>query len=47
MPILAADGGKLLGTLGIGKPGEHTYTEEEQRTLTECARHFAVALARA
>jgi L-methionine (R)-S-oxide reductase len=36
VPILAADG-SLLGTLGIGKPNEHTYTDEEQRILGEFA----------
>jgi L-methionine (R)-S-oxide reductase len=36
VPILAADG-SLLGTLGIGKPTEHTYTADEQRILGEFA----------
>jgi GAF domain-containing protein len=36
VPVLAADG-TLLGTLGIGKPHEHTYTDEEQRILGEFA----------
>jgi GAF domain-containing protein len=36
VPVLAADG-TLLGTLGIGKPHEHTYSDEEQRILGEFA----------
>jgi L-methionine (R)-S-oxide reductase len=47
VPIFAPDGAGLLGTLGIGKPGEHTYTDDEQRTLAECARAFGAALSRA
>ncbi len=46
VPIVDARGGSLLGTLGVGKPGEHTYTDDEQRVLAECARLFGEALAR-
>jgi L-methionine (R)-S-oxide reductase len=43
VPILAADGA-LLGTLGIGKPQEHTYTEEEQRVLGQWAMQIGRTL---
>jgi signal transduction protein with GAF and PtsI domain len=46
VPIFDAQGSRLLGTLGVGKPGEHTYTDEEQRVLAECARLFGEALKR-
>jgi GAF domain-containing protein len=44
VPIFDASGTTLLGTLGVGKPGEHTYTDDEQRVLAECARLFGQAL---
>jgi L-methionine (R)-S-oxide reductase len=47
VPIFAPGGSELTGTFGIGKPGEHTYTEDEQRVLGECARSFGEAFARA
>ncbi|HEX4355520.1 MAG TPA: GAF domain-containing protein [Polyangiales bacterium] len=33
VPVLAPDGA-LVGTLGIGKPHEHTYSDEEQSILS-------------
>jgi GAF domain-containing protein len=44
VPVLDAGGARLVGTLGIGKPGEHDYTDEEQRTLTRCAELMSSAL---
>jgi signal transduction protein with GAF and PtsI domain len=44
MPIFAEDERSLAGTLGIGKPGEHTYTEDEQRVLAAYASLFGRAL---
>lgn len=43
VPVFDA-GGELVGTLGVGKPGEHTYTEEEQRVLAACAGLIGRAL---
>src|SRR5450432_2060755 len=37
VPILAPDGA-VAGTLGIGKPGEHTYSDAEKETLLAVAR---------
>ena len=49
IPIFApgheADREQIIGTFGIGKPGEHTYTDEEQAALVACAHAFAHALA--
>jgi L-methionine (R)-S-oxide reductase len=42
IPILASD--RLLGTLGIGKPGAHDYTEAEILNLQHCAAEFARAM---
>jgi L-methionine (R)-S-oxide reductase len=46
VPVFGRDG-KLIGTLGVGKPGEHDYTEAEHRTLASCASVLGDALARA
>ena len=43
VPILAA-GGELVGTLGVGKPEAHTYTEAEMALLRDCAGVLAAAL---
>ncbi len=43
-PIFAPDG-SLVGTLGVGKRGEHDYTDSERETLAACARAFASAFA--
>ena len=45
VPLLEPDGDRLIGTLGIGKAGEHIYTEEEQRLLAACAAVLARAVA--
>ena len=34
----------LAGTLGVGKPGEHEFSDEERRILEECARELGKAL---
>lgn len=39
-PILRT-GRDLAGTLGVGKAGEHDYTEVERATLAACAAVFA------
>jgi len=44
VPVFAAGNGELAGTLGIGKPGEHSFSEEEMRTLDRCARVLAARL---
>jgi L-methionine (R)-S-oxide reductase len=36
--------GELVGTLGVGKPGEHTYTDEENKVLAACANIIGRAL---
>jgi L-methionine (R)-S-oxide reductase len=46
VPIFVPGGTEIAGTFGIGKPGEHTYTEDEQRVLDQCAHLFGEALAR-
>lgn len=46
VPIFTPGAREVSGTFGIGKPGEHTYTEDEQRVLHECARLFGEAFAR-
>ncbi len=43
VPIVSG-GGELVGTLGIGKTGEHAYAAEEMALLGDCARAFAAAL---
>ncbi len=45
VPLLEPGGERLIGTLGIGKAGEHTYTEDEQRLLAACAAVLAKTLA--
>jgi signal transduction protein with GAF and PtsI domain len=47
VPIFDALSGRLVGTLGIGKPGEHTYLEEEIGTLAACAEKLAPIVVRA
>jgi L-methionine (R)-S-oxide reductase len=46
VPIFAPGTSDISGTFGIGKPGEHTYTDGEQSVLAECARSFGAAFAR-
>lgn len=46
VPVFAADGATLLGTLGVGKREEHEYDVAETDILRECAASLAVALAR-
>lgn len=43
VPVFDAKG-DLVGTLGVGKPGEHTYTDEENRVLAACAKVIGRAL---
>jgi putative methionine-R-sulfoxide reductase with GAF domain len=43
VPILDA-AGTVAGTLGVGKPGEHTYTAEEKDLLLRAARALVPAL---
>ena len=43
VPVLAGDGG-LIGTLGVGKPHEHNYSDEEKRVLGGWAALFGRAL---
>jgi L-methionine (R)-S-oxide reductase len=43
VPVIASSG-ELVGTLGIGKPGAHEYTEAEMETLRDCAGLLAEAL---
>ena len=45
VPVFEPGGDRLIGTLGIGKAGEHTYTEPEQRLLSACAAVLAKGLA--
>jgi L-methionine (R)-S-oxide reductase len=42
VPILAGD--DVVGTLGVGKPTEHRYTDEEQAVLAACTRAISAAL---
>ena len=44
VPLLGPRGGKVLGTLGVGKPSEHVYSEEELGVLKACAGAFAAWL---
>ena len=44
VPAFGPDG-RFAGTLGIGKPQEHDYTDAERTALFECARAFARQLA--
>jgi signal transduction protein with GAF and PtsI domain len=37
VPVLEPGSGRLLGTLGIGKPAEHSYTGQELEVLHGCA----------
>jgi signal transduction protein with GAF and PtsI domain len=41
MPIFDKEGREVIGTLGVGKPQAHDYTEEEQKILAECAAKIA------
>lgn len=41
MPIFDKEGREVIGTLGVGKPHEHEYTEEEREILVECAERIA------
>jgi len=45
VPIFSGDGETVIGTLGIGKPSEHDYTDEEVRILKDCAIKFAKVMA--
>ncbi|MCB9769577.1 MAG: GAF domain-containing protein [Candidatus Omnitrophica bacterium] len=45
VPIFSGDGETVIGTLGIGKPIEHDYTDQEIRILKDCALEFAKAMA--
>ena len=45
VPLFAPDSDRLIGTLGIGKAGEHTYTDAERRLLAACGAVLARALA--
>ncbi|MFO1152636.1 MAG: GAF domain-containing protein [Rhodospirillales bacterium] len=47
VPLFAPSNDRLIGTLGIGKTGEHTYTEGEQQLLAACGAVLAEALAAA
>jgi L-methionine (R)-S-oxide reductase len=42
VPILVGD--ELVGTLGVGKPTEHSYSDEEQAVLAACTRAISSAL---
>lgn len=44
MPIFDKEGREVIGTLGVGKPQEHDYTEEEQKILAACAGMIATVL---
>ncbi|MBK8174953.1 MAG: GAF domain-containing protein [Rhodospirillales bacterium] len=44
VPVLDAGGARLVGTLGIGKPGEHTYSDDERKVLARCAAALAPLL---
>ncbi len=44
IPIFGGSGEQVLGTLGIGKAGEHTFSEEERKAIEACARELAAAL---
>ncbi|MBI4586142.1 MAG: GAF domain-containing protein [Planctomycetes bacterium] len=44
IPIFGDRGEPVLGTLGIGKPGEHAFSAEEKKALEACARELAAAL---
>jgi signal transduction protein with GAF and PtsI domain len=41
MPIFDKEGREVIGTLGVGKPQAHDYTEEEQKILAGCAGKIA------
>lgn len=43
VPVFAPNG-ELVGTLGVGKPGEHDYTPEEHRVLSQVANAIGRAL---
>jgi signal transduction protein with GAF and PtsI domain len=43
VPVFAPNG-DLVGTLGVGKPGEHDYTPEEHRVLAQVANALGRAL---
>ena len=43
VPVFGPDGA-LVGTLGVGKPHEHTYTDHEQRVLGDWAGFLGRAL---
>jgi GAF domain-containing protein len=43
VPVFAPNG-ELVGTLGVGKPGEHDYTPEEHRVLAQVANALGRAL---
>lgn len=45
VPVYASNG-ELAGVLGIGKPGAHDYTADEQRLLADCSQLFGRALSR-
>ena len=44
VPVLEPASGRLVGTLGIGKPVEHTYTGQELEILSGCARVISKSL---
>ncbi len=45
VPIFSGDGETVIGTLGVGKPTEHDYTEQEVQVLKDCALEFAKVMA--
>jgi L-methionine (R)-S-oxide reductase len=45
LPVPGPADGRLVGTLGIGKESEHTYSVEEIQAIAGCARALGTALA--
>ena len=41
IPIFDKEGEEAIGTLGVGKPHEHDYTQEEQAVLADCAKKIS------
>lgn len=46
VPVLETGTGEVVGTLGIGKPSVHEYTDGERETLEACARRLEEPLHR-
>ena len=44
VPIFSPHGEGLIGTLGVGKAGEHEYTDAEQESLLACTKALSQAL---